>query len=84
MTQETKQMLIEHYTRENFPKLVAMSGPWEIRSKLKPDENGLVYCAAIPSDLESGHVPSHYGTMHHVKAMICQGDITPFEMEVCA
>jgi hypothetical protein len=84
MTQETKKMLIEHYTRENYPKLVAMSGPWEIRSKLTPDENGRVYCAAIPSDLKSGHLPSHYGTMHHVKAMIRQGYVVPVEMDAYA
>ena len=84
MTPETKKMLIESYTREKYPKMVATSGPWEIRAKLEPDLNGQIYCAAIPSDLKSGHLPSHYGTMHYVKYMIRQGQIIPIEMEVHA
>ena len=84
MTEESKKMLIEFYTRENYPKLIAISGPWEIRAKLKPDINGQIYCAAIPSDLKIGHLPSNYGTMQYVKSMIRQGHIIPIDMEVNA
>jgi hypothetical protein len=63
--------LTEHYTRDRYPTLLAMSGPWEIRS----NPEGL--CAAIPSDPASGHLPSAYGTVRCVHALIRRGEVAP-------
>jgi hypothetical protein len=72
MTTTTRHStLTEHYTRDRYPDLLAMSGPWEIRA----NPEGL--CAAIPSDPASGHLPSAYGTVRHVHALIRHGELTP-------
>ena len=70
MTTQAKQSLWNHYTIERFPILVAHSGPWEIRS----DESG-EYCAAIPRDKNSGHLPSGYGDIGYVGRMVRDGHL---------
>ena len=63
MTAEEKNMLNTHYSKEHFPTFVINDGPWDIYK----DEHD--YCAAIPVDLNSGYVASHYGTMDYVRKM---------------
>ena len=72
MTPETKAMLWTHYTPARFPVLLAMSGPWEIRGEAAGD-----YCAAIPTDRTSGHLPSGYGTRADVSRQLRAGTIQP-------
>ena len=68
-------MMFEHYNRERFPHLVAHSEGWNICAKAAPDENGLTYCAAIPTTLD--RVPHSYGTIEHVARQIAQGYLRP-------
>jgi len=72
MTEESKKMLWKYYTRDRYPVLLGMSGPWEIRGQLESD-----HCAAIPTDRGSGHLPSGYGDRIHVARMLRAGHVLP-------
>jgi hypothetical protein len=72
MTPQEKQRLIDTYTPNRYPHLLAVSGPWEIRQSATG-----AHCAAIPTDPASGHLPSHYGVVRDVRALIRAGVIQP-------
>lgn len=72
LSQKTMQ---PYYTKENFPQLVAHSEGWDIYAKAKRDENGHIYCAAIPNSPD--RLPHGYGTINHVARMIAQGHLRP-------
>ena len=72
MTPKEKQRLIDTYTLNRYPTLLAVSGPWEIRQSATG-----AHCAAIPTDPASGHLPSHYGVVRDVRALIRDGVIQP-------
>lgn len=62
----TKKMNATHdfYNTQNFPVILAHSGPWDIY------RNNEGYCAAIPSDPNSGHKASHFGELRDVMALV--------------
>jgi hypothetical protein len=75
MTIEAKKMMCDYYHKGNFPMLVAHSDGWDIYAKAEKDENGSIYCAAIPTTPD--RLPHGYGTIHHVSRMIMQGHLRP-------
>ena len=75
MTNEAKEMMRRHYTRENFPVLVAHSYGWDIYAKDERDEDGEAYCAAIPTTPD--RLPHSYGTTRDVARQIIQGYLRP-------
>lgn len=65
-------MLLDHYTPERFPHAIGRSGPWIIR------HNGEGYCAAIPEDMNAGHLPCGYGTLAQASAILrSNGELFP-------
>lgn len=75
MTKESKEMMRTHYTRENFPVLVAHSYGWNIYAKDELNEDGEAYCAAIPTTPD--RLPHAYGTTRHVARQIALGYLRP-------
>lgn len=64
------------YNTTNFPHPIAISGPWTIY------RNAEGWCAAIPTDPNSGHLASSYGDLHHVERMLADGTIKPYAFTV--